>query len=269
MEEITGALNQPIQIKPDAYSKMKYLTELADDEVGGILVCDVVEGGIVVEDVLIPEQEVSSGYWEDKGEEALAKMLFDFAKTKPKLIPKMKGWWHKHPITGWSGTDDKTAEDFAEQCSWFLSINSDVGRDIELKLNITKPFGLVFNNLSYEIDFSNDKVKKWCEKEYKAKVTKKVNNINKLQNMFGKTKSFEKVADNIEPRLTEFLPQEAYEIYTEAQPHLKTDEQQAELAERIYNRCKKKKTLLKKPIKWWKRTYWNRNAYGNRNGYGS
>ncbi len=75
-----------------------------DSEVGGYLVIkELDEGGLLVEDIILPEQTVGGGSFKAK----------PGLKVDPEVIPKIHGWWHSHHNMGTfhSGTDNDTLGD--------------------------------------------------------------------------------------------------------------------------------------------------------------
>jgi hypothetical protein len=97
-----------IFISRETYTKMFAYAEIANktlsSEVGGYLVINELDtGGLLVEDIILPEQTVSGGSFKAK----------PGIKCPPEIIPKIKGWWHSHGNMGTfhSGTDDSTLGD--------------------------------------------------------------------------------------------------------------------------------------------------------------
>src|SRR4030042_1893841 len=165
-----------VAIGPLAYKKIMYLTELAgNNEIGGFLVVDIVNGEIQVQDVLIPKQEVSSAYWETEARDGSVNLVAELAKTKEgkEIIPKLRGWWHKHPMTGWSELDKETARQISGQAGFCVSINSDKGREIVVRLDMDKPFKFGVDEVDYKIRIIDPDTRKWCEEEFKKKVTER------------------------------------------------------------------------------------------------
>ena len=100
-------MTNQVFIAHEAFQKLFAYAEaskkLFDSEVGGyLLVKELEEGGLLIEDVLLPPQEVSGG-------------SVDVVKGGSKVVkfedlPKVKGWWHSHHnmSTFHSSTDDDT-----------------------------------------------------------------------------------------------------------------------------------------------------------------
>jgi proteasome lid subunit RPN8/RPN11 len=86
-----------------AYRKIfAYAKIAAPDEVLGLLsVTDLPDGGIMIDDVLLPTQTVTCGSCHLK----VDKVITDYPNPE-----KLKGWWHSHHSMGTfhSGTDDET-----------------------------------------------------------------------------------------------------------------------------------------------------------------
>jgi hypothetical protein len=97
-----------IFINNETYNKLFAYAEIAkktlDSEIGGYLVIkELDEGGLLVEDILLPEQTVSGGSFKAK----------PGIKVAPEVIPMIHGFWHSHHNMGTfhSGTDDNTLGD--------------------------------------------------------------------------------------------------------------------------------------------------------------
>ena len=135
MEKLTNRFIQ-ICIIEKASCKMQYYCEYAPKEVGGVLEIDCNKDQLIIKDVIILEQEASSGdfYLDD---EALAKFTESVFIKNPKKMEHIKGWWHKHPIEGWSGHDDETFKKLREYFKGFVF--GIVMRDIHKKNNKFSP----------------------------------------------------------------------------------------------------------------------------------
>ena len=97
-----------IFISQETHAKLSAYAEIAkktlDSEIGGyLLIKELDEGGLLIEDILLPEQTVSGGSFKAK----------PGLKCDPEVIPKIHGWWHSHHNMGTfhSGTDNDTLAD--------------------------------------------------------------------------------------------------------------------------------------------------------------
>jgi len=98
-----------------------------EKEVLGLLEIDEVSNGntryLLIKDVHLPEQEVTWGTCEPT-EGAISKLMIELEE---KGIPpeKIKGWWHKHPISNWSGMDDSTFENWHSNRTYVVGLFTD------------------------------------------------------------------------------------------------------------------------------------------------
>ena len=167
-----------ILISYDAYRKIFAYAEAAkkhnDSEVGGFLqIIELDEGGLLVEDIILPEQTATGGSFTVKNGKWMKEL-------KAEQIPKMKGWWHSHHNMGTfhSGTDDNTLGDKWDSeskngCPYGLSIVVAFPNKMQGYLQYYRPI----KTKPFEVEVSvvypqSDEIYKHCEEEVKAKVKK-------------------------------------------------------------------------------------------------
>lgn len=177
-------LQKPFNYIITAKAKFKmdtYFDLAGRDEVGGILRIKELENNTkLIIDVMLLKQTVSSGEFETD-QDTLTKLTKDLFKTNRKKLEEIKGWWHKHPITGWSMQDDscfeRLAKTFGGLCSgvvlqsnkellWRTDMISDTADDSVFLTHGTHNFNIK------ETVFDVEKVKNNCEKLFKKNVKK-------------------------------------------------------------------------------------------------
>jgi hypothetical protein len=101
-----------MQMTRELYEKLETLTYAFDTELAGFLIGDVENGQLILKDVLIPEQEATSGDVEFK-EDDLLKLRSTLTDDEWKRIV---GHWHSHVKMGvfWSGTDETLINEFSK-----------------------------------------------------------------------------------------------------------------------------------------------------------
>lgn len=161
-----------VYIQPLALEKLRlYCKHAGHQEISGLGIARADEGEIVVDDVFLFEQEVTSGDTELNAE-ALAKWDYEIRKANgdPTLY---RLWWHKHPINGWSGTDEKNIEGL-NNGEWLLSI-AHTPNGWQCRLDTYKPFRVTMDSLTLlELTPPNYELDKALEEEVKQKVKTKV-----------------------------------------------------------------------------------------------
>jgi len=151
-----------ISITLDAWKRMMYLARNCKNEMGGHLEIEETPTDIIVKRIHIPEQEVTGGSYEPS--------IKSLAKENPKVISKIKGWFHSHYnfSTFWSGTDEETIGNnlnvFGTYC---LSIVVNSKNDCLVRLDYK---GEVYDNLPIKIVMEDDKeLNEWSKLEIKQK----------------------------------------------------------------------------------------------------
>lgn len=170
--------NNCLYVKLDILQKMFTYSEIAEkdsNEIGGLMVIDEpTKGGLVVEDIILPEQEVGSASFKMIPKGDWLKELVKSGKME-----KVKGWWHSHRHMGtfYSGTDDDTLED-----KWNgespLTSHYAVGLVVSLPSSVKawisyyKPIAMKKAELPVKILYPkpDESIQKQCEAEVKERV---------------------------------------------------------------------------------------------------
>lgn len=160
-----------VYIQPLALEKLRlYCKHAGHNEISGLGIARADEGELVVDDVFLFEQEVTSGETE-LDTVALAKWDYEIRRANgdPTLYRLL---WHKHPINGWSGTDEKGIEAM-NNGEWLLSI-AHTPNGWQCRLDIFKPFRVTMDGLTLlELTVPNYALDKELEAEVKQKVKTK------------------------------------------------------------------------------------------------
>lgn len=157
-----------------AYEKLEAYTRLAEKEIGGLLRIQTIKNIPTITDVTLIKQTATHGDFELDPESTM-----DFMTSLPfEQQKEWCGWWHKHPITGWSITDDETFErlylnnsgyclGIVKQSNGKFLIRLDVGR-----VDNGKPDNkTTFQTEQFEITYKQTKKDSYYLKEIKEKVT--------------------------------------------------------------------------------------------------
>lgn len=128
------------------------------------------EGQLIVEDIFVPNQEVTRGHCAMKTD----KLLCDFlAENTEKVI----GWWHSHVDMGtfYSGEDNSTLENFgADDVMYSLGIVMTVNGAAKGWLKIRKPIELPKIEVNVKIYWETKaEITAEMEKQVKERVTEK------------------------------------------------------------------------------------------------
>lgn len=168
-------------MKEKAYLKMKYYTEYAPEEVGGLLELTKEKGKIILDDVILLKQSATWGDFEIE-DEALTEFMTDIMTNNPDKMCKINGWWHKHPIEGWSAHDDSTFETLKKYFGGFVfgivAQNNNFNKPLS-RLEVGKKQWLRFETpyltvIKSRTRIDKRKLKKKCKQEVdKCVVTKK------------------------------------------------------------------------------------------------
>lgn len=158
-----------ILLTPEVKAQLDYMTVKFDAEVACWLAGEVNgDGSIVVDDILIPEQEVTTGDVDVK-EEALLKMRKEYGKRCARIV----GHFHSHCNMGnfWSAVDATMMNQYSKGREFTAFI---VGskRDYKCRVVLTKPFGIVLNDVKVNVSVDS-KFEDALKKELAKKVTKK------------------------------------------------------------------------------------------------
>lgn len=160
-----------LQIERVAHEKILAYTDLCPDEISGLGKVEVRDGVLVVTDVAIFEQVVSSAHSTIE-----TKALAKFQDERIRAGESMKQWyfwWHSHANMGvfFSGTDTGTI-DSSTEFPHLVSMVVNKKHEYKARLDVFSPVRL-FTDLELEIlEVANAEIKALCQTEIDAKVKK-------------------------------------------------------------------------------------------------
>lgn len=157
-------------IKKDIMDKMNYISSEFELEMGAFLVGKWEGDKVIVEDMLIPEQEVTS-----TSVDFSTKNLIDMRKEYKDKCQDIVGEWHSHNKMGafWSGTDDEDMiNKFSEPRDKCVFIVSSKGEHM-VSVVINKPFKFRIDNVPYSTEVSDEIINE-IKDEIALKVKEKV-----------------------------------------------------------------------------------------------
>lgn len=164
-----------VYITPDALYKLNAYYRIIDkvrvnSEISGLGVAQSWENDILISEVILLKQESTPGDTELDDRE-LSRWLTELIELEqdPSLY---RLWWHKHPIDGWSSTDNNNIEKMNNN-NWLVSIVH-TPRGLRARLDLYSPFRAVMDDLRIvelvETDHSLDDA---IKKEIEEKVSEK------------------------------------------------------------------------------------------------
>ena len=161
-----------VEIKEEVWKKCRILTNDNQDEWGGWLGGEVIDGKMILDDLMIPEQEVTSAEVDIKPED-IRGMLKEY---KHKRVKRILCHIHSHNSMSafFSATDTTNMENIMRDRDFFVFIvvSQQTDKPYLAELWLSKPFEVKIN-VEIKIGY-NDNLKKWCEKEWKKKIKTKV-----------------------------------------------------------------------------------------------
>jgi len=165
----TADIKIPIKMQKSLKDKLDWLANYFDKEIGGWITGEVTKDGIILDDLLIPEQEVGMASVDISGKQ-LALMRKEYGDKCKRIL----GEWHSHNSMGnfFSGTDESLIEQHMGPRKTSIFIVSSKGEGHRIRFEMRKPFHISIDNLPYEVEIDN-KVIKSLEKEIKKKVKEK------------------------------------------------------------------------------------------------
>ena len=198
---------RPIKLTGKAFMKISHYTQLADEEIAGLLIVGQDEEGIVVEDVILFEQTASSASV-DLSREDIDKFLRSLIiSNKSDIIPKIKGWWHSHGTgsTFWSDTDDNTIERLMRRMDFVISLVSNKSTDLRARIDTKKPFPMSIDEVETVTDMKDIPFFVRCKEEFEKKVKEST------YTSYGNTTQKDLNGKDLEDE--ELTDEEAYEKY--------------------------------------------------------
>jgi len=165
-----------IRISLEAYKKIMIYTELAEKEVLGFLEIEEIEIGkeeryLLIKDVHLPEQTVTAGSCTPI-EGAESKLLLELEK-KGIDSSKIRGWWHKHPISTWSSIDNNTFEEWQKTRNYVVGLfTEDDNKKLVARVDLNI-WGIKtsIDNINVEIDIPiEEELRRECKRELQRKI---------------------------------------------------------------------------------------------------
>ena len=176
-EEQETTVEIPVVLSEELDAKMHYIANEYSHEVGGWITGEIREDCIYLDDLLIPEQEVSGGSV-DIDPSAGPSLLREF-KNKCKLI---MGHWHSHASmsTFWSNIDETNMSQIMEPRKFFTFIVSSKDEDNHLvRFEAKTPFRVTVDKLKYSVEIPElEELKEKIKKEIENKVTQRTYSSN-------------------------------------------------------------------------------------------
>lgn len=168
-EEQKIKANIKIIFKEDFKNKIEWFVNNYKEEISGWIVGKI-EEEIILEDLLIPYQEVSSGSVDTTNGD-LVKLRKEYGDRCKDII----GHWHSHNTMSsfWSGTDEEFITQHMKDRAIRIFVVSSVKDGHRIRLEIRKPFNVSLDCLDYEEEETNPKLGKELLKEIEKKVKKK------------------------------------------------------------------------------------------------
>ncbi len=162
--------NFEILISKELEDKINWLVNNYDNEIGAWLIGEITNESILIEDFLIPNQDVSGASVDTSG-----KALVELRKEYGDKCKKIIGHWHSHNTMGnsWSTTDEDFMKEFVaprERAVFIVSSQSDKHR---IRLELTKPFKISLDELEYKIPYEDSKIGNKLKKIISKKCTEK------------------------------------------------------------------------------------------------
>lgn len=157
-----------IKLKKDVEDKITWLTQNYKDEISAFLTGEIKEGEIVIDGLLFPHQDVSSG-----SVEVEPKNLIKLRKEYGDECLRIIGHWHSHNNMGafWSGTDNEFIKVYSKTKDISVFFVSTTISRCKVMVVLNKPFLIKLDNLEYETIWEEGKF----EGNLKEMIEEKVN----------------------------------------------------------------------------------------------
>ena len=161
MTEIT------VKIDLEAYKKMMGYADLIDAEYIGFLVIEQEDNDIIVKDVILPYQKVTSGDCEF--DDTMFSVITENKNINPE---KIKGWIHSHNNMEvfWSSTDEDTIKKLGRRMPFVVSIVVNKEHKMKTRVDIFRPFRVTLDDVTTKIDFYNKEFLEELKKEVDERV---------------------------------------------------------------------------------------------------
>lgn len=137
-----------LHITPQLYTKLRYIVENYQIEIGGYLIGEIRNKQVFLQDILIPSQQISGVHVDISAEAQL-----DLRRKYKDKVFKILGHFHSHHTMGafWSGTDLNLMEETMEHKKFYVFIvGSTTG--FLIRVSIRDPIQYDIENCDFFID---------------------------------------------------------------------------------------------------------------------
>lgn len=158
--------NHKIVMERKFKDKIDWFSNNYQYEIGGFIIGEITKERILLQDLILPEQQVSSGNIKFE-----AKNLVKMRKKHGDICLKILGEWHSHNTMGafWSKTDeDDFINPFSEGRDLSIFIVSSEGKHL-IRIELKKPINISINEIPYYVRQSNE-IETDCLKDIKENV---------------------------------------------------------------------------------------------------
>jgi len=150
-----------ILIPVNIYQKLRGYAQATKFEISGLGKVSFDGKNILVEDIKIFDQEVSSASTK-LNQRSLARFYDELLQAGEELAP-WKMWWHSHARmeTFWSATDIATIEDFDTEMNvdnWVLALETNHEDEIIARIDIFRPLRVTVPEAPWEIHFEDKRI---------------------------------------------------------------------------------------------------------------
>jgi len=162
--------NEPqVYIAPVAEQKIRHFVDLARGEVSGLGTVVERDGGLLIEEVFLIEQECTGSHTA-LDDEAVARLLVQL-DGEGADIGSVRCWWHSHGDlqSFWSTTDTACIAGLAND-SYLVSLVTNKRSQDRLRIDQFRPFHATFDGLPMRIKVDDLGLRDECEVEFRTKV---------------------------------------------------------------------------------------------------
>lgn len=159
-----------IRMPAAVWERLMAYIQACPQEVGGLGTVENAGNELVVSDVILLKQKVSSATTA-LDREAVARFVADWVRTGQD-VGKLRLWWHSHATMNvfWSSTDCDTMKELADG-GWLLSIVGNHNGETMARLTLGGEVSVAVDGLAIDVFTAvSDQVKRAAEAEVKAKV---------------------------------------------------------------------------------------------------
>ncbi|MEK0337742.1 MAG: hypothetical protein QQN41_09955 [Nitrosopumilus sp.] len=163
-----------VVIESIATTKLILYSKIAEGEIGGYMDIKIVDGDIIVQDIILLKQVASGASFELDEEDG-----FEFLSKNKKKAARCKGWWHSHVnmAPNWSPQDDETFELMTNINGFALGIVTNKQKKLNCKvMGRVNGVLIIQDKVDVEVEsssfFDRIRLRKKLEKEVEEKVAK-------------------------------------------------------------------------------------------------